>query len=39
MEVAENYRIDANFRWLGSEIKANEELCPDGVWDRAVYAG
>ncbi len=27
MEVAENYRIDANFRWLGSEIKANEELC------------
>lgn len=27
MKVAENYRIDANFRWLGSEIKANEELC------------
>ena len=27
MEVAENYRIDANFRGLGSEIKANEELC------------
>ena len=27
MEVDKNYRIDANFRWLGSEIKANEELC------------
>lgn len=27
MEVDKNYRIDANFRWLSSEIKANEELC------------
>ncbi|MBS6721986.1 MAG: AraC family transcriptional regulator [Clostridiales bacterium] len=27
MEVDKNYRIDANFRWLGSQIKANEELC------------
>lgn len=27
MDVDKNYRIDANFRWLGSEIKANEELC------------
>ena len=27
MELTENYRIDANFRWLGSTIKANEELC------------
>ncbi|MDO4297728.1 MAG: AraC family transcriptional regulator [Lachnospiraceae bacterium] len=27
MEIAENYRIDANFRWLGSAIKVNEELC------------
>lgn len=27
MEMAENYRIDANFRWFGSAVKANEELC------------
>lgn len=26
MEMVENYRIDSNFRWLGSAIKANEEL-------------
>lgn len=26
MEVTENYRIDANFRWFGNAIKANEEL-------------
>lgn len=27
MDIDENYRIDANLRWLGSQIKANEELC------------
>lgn len=26
MDVTENYRIDANFRWFGNAIKANEEL-------------
>lgn len=27
MNISENYRIAANFRWLGSTLKANEELC------------
>lgn len=27
MELAQNYRIDANFRWFGSAVKDNEELC------------
>lgn len=27
MDIDRNYRVDANFRWLGSAIKANEELC------------
>lgn len=26
MEIAENYRIDANFRWFQNAVKANEEL-------------
>lgn len=27
MDIAANYRIDANFRWFQNAVKANEELC------------